>query len=137
MLIPRIPTDLDILNAIYHRYYEKYLSYDQNKNDRETKIYVPIDCQKIADDLNVDGDIVFIRLDSHLEKKHGYKRDDGSKVGFFALKIGKDCHCINFPFMASVLADLREKEERFFTTAIIAGLAVAISFISLLYSITP
>ena len=98
---------------------------------------MPIDCQKIADDLNVDGGIVFIRLDSHLEKKHGYKRDDGSKVGFFALKIGKDSHSINFPFMASVLADLRGKEGRFLTTAIIAGLAVAISFISLLYSITP
>ena len=136
MLTPRIPTDLEILDTIYKQYYEKYMSYNQNKNDRETKIYVPIDCQKIADYLNVDGDIVFIRLDSHLEKKHGYKRDDDSRVAFFAFRLGKDRHCVNFPLMVSVLADLREKEGKFWTTAIIAMLAVVISCISLLYSIT-
>ena len=137
-MIPlKIPTDLDILNTVYKLYYEDFVSYNQNKDIRQTKIYVPIDCHKIADILNVDGDIIFIRLDSHLEKKYGYKRDDGSKVAFFAFALGKDRHCINFPLMASVLADLREKEGRFLTTAVIAMLAVAISFISLLYSITP
>ena len=135
MIIPlQIPTDLDILNTIYKLYYEDFVSYDQNENTRQTKIYVPIDCHKIANILNVDGDIIFIRLDSHLEKKYGYKRDDGSKVGFFAFALGEDRHCINFPLMVSVLADLREEENKFLTTTFIGILVVVVPLISLLYS---
>ena len=66
--------------------------------------------REIAKILNVDADIVFGRLYYHLNEKFSYKHDDGSKVEFFALHVGDESHCINFPYLASVLADLQEKK---------------------------
>ena len=140
MIIPsKVPTNLEILNTIYELYHEEFLSYNKDKDIkdkdiRDTKIYVPIDCQKVADILRVDGDIVFIRLYSYLERKHGYKQDDGSKVGFFALKIGEDRHCVNFPLMVAVLADLSEAESKFLTTVAIGILVAVVPLVSFLHS---
>jgi hypothetical protein len=78
--LPHIPTDLQILDAIYERYYQTYADFVKSKSDRSTKIYVPIDVGAIARVLDVDGDIVFGRLYYHLEDKHGYTRGDGSRV---------------------------------------------------------
>lgn len=135
MIIPRIPTDLDILNTIYKLYYEDFVSYNRNKDTRKTKIYVPIDCQKVADELKVDGDIVFFRLYSHLEKKYSYRQRDNSLILFFAYnEIPGNPKSINFPLMISVLADLKREEDKFLTTTFIGILVVIVPLISLLYS---
>jgi len=92
----------------------------------------------------VDVDIIFGRLYYHLEQKYGYSRSDGSTVAFFALKIGSDNNCINFPYMASVLAKLRDREKKqsiakniAIFSLIIAGLSSIIAVISLLLSSKP
>jgi hypothetical protein len=79
----RIPTDREILEIIYKQYYETFASFSKESPNRETKICVPVDLEKIAVGLGVDSDIVFGRLYYHLDQKHGYKREDGTSVHFF------------------------------------------------------
>jgi hypothetical protein len=119
-----LPTDRKILEAIYQRYYGTFASFSKESPDREAKIYVPLDLESIAEELGVDTDIVFGRLYYHLEKKHGYKWDDGTNVYFFSRYIKNDRHCVNFPLLASVLAGLQAEHLRF-------RLATAVSIISL------
>lgn len=131
-----IPTDLKILNTIYRLYQSDFATFERGDRVRDSKIYVPIDCKKVADELKVDADIVFGRLYYHLEKQHGYKQNDGSNVPFFALKVGNDIKCVNFPLMTSVLAGLRQERKKYWTGTSIAVLALIISAISLTVSIS-
>jgi len=126
-----IPTDRDILNAIYKQYLGTFTAFDKDKPNRSAKIFVPIDVPAIAAKLHVDGDIVFGRLYYHLEKKHGYAQENGTHVPFFALKAGQDVHCVNFPLLASVLADLREQKLQFSIGTWIAVVSLLVAFTSM------
>jgi len=79
----KLPTDLQILNAIYNRYYDKFKSFSKNDLARSSKIYIPIDTAKIAKRFGVDVDIIFGRLYYHLEPKYGYQNPNGTKVSFY------------------------------------------------------
>lgn len=127
----KIPTDLELLDEIYNLYYEEYESFTKKDDKRAARNYVSIDCKKIASKLEIDANIVFGRLYYHLDKKHGYTWDDGSKVHFFAFKIKDDMHCINFPLLSSILAGLRHENSRYKFTQKIAMLALLFSSISL------
>jgi hypothetical protein len=107
-----IPTDLKMLQAIYDGYHEEFGKFTKADGSRSNKIYVPIDIKRIARDLRVDEDMVFGRLYYHLEHKYGYKQAGGASVHFFAETAGKDIHCMNFPFMAAVLADLQDQSRK-------------------------
>lgn len=131
MTVPEIPTDLKILDAIYELHHEDFVSFMSDETRRDSKIYVPIDCKKIAGRLKVDGDIVFGRLYYHLEKKYGYRRDDGTVVHFFDSRVGNDVHCINFPLMTSVLAGLRQERKNFWISTATALAALFFSLLSL------
>ena len=96
------------------------------------KVMVHVNCRKVADILGVNGDIVFGRLYYHLEEKYGYKREDDSQVAFFALKAGGVPRCINSPLMTSILAGLKQKEEKFWMSLVIAFFALVVSLVSLL-----
>ena len=67
--------------------------------------------EEITKGFGVDPDTVFGRLYYYLEKKHGYRQNDGSAVHLFALAVGGDRNCINFPYAESILAELREKSR--------------------------
>ena len=124
------PSDLKILNTIYKMYYKEFENFTTGgQNIRKSKVYVPIDCKKIAKRLNVDSDIVFGRLYYHLQEKYGYNRDDGSKVAFFTLALAGDRHCINFPLMASVLAGLEEESSKAQRATLLSTLAIVISLV--------
>jgi hypothetical protein len=127
----KIPTDLELLNYIYEQYYEKFISYSKEEPNRAAKIYVPIDCKKIAEHFKVDSDIVFGRLYYHLEKVYGYKQNDGVNVHFFALRLGDDPKCINFPLLSSVVAGLRLENRKFWWATGISILALIFSALSL------
>lgn len=118
----RTPTDYALLNVIYERYYDEFAAYDPEHPGRSSKIYMPIDIETIAARLGVDSDIVFGRLYYHLENRYGYKLDDGSFVHFFAIKVGADTHCVNFPYLSSVLATLRDENKKY---RLATGIAVA------------
>ncbi|QJR79968.1 hypothetical protein CA267_003815 [Alteromonas pelagimontana] len=127
----RTPTDLDILEKIHDKYYGQFCAYENDESIRASKIYVPISCDDIAEELKVDGDIVFGRLYYHLEKKYGYRQSDGSNVHFFAFKIGATHHCVNFPLLSSVLAGLQQEKRKFVLATTISVISLSISIISI------
>lgn len=131
----RAPTDLEILNAIYERYYATFASFSADESARSSKVYVPIDIAQLAKDMSVDEDIVFGRLYYHLDKKYGYKNDDGSYVHLFALVVGGDRHCVNFPYVASVLASLREENRKYRLATTLAIVSLFISVVAFLLSV--
>ena len=124
-------TDRRILRAIYDRYYNDFVAYESDDTLRSTKIYVPIDCQLIAEEFSVDPDIIFGRLYYHLDKKFGYTKDDGSKVHLFAKKTGDDMHTVNFPMLSAVLAEHEQSYYRFIIPLAISLIALAFSIFSL------
>jgi len=128
----RPPTDREILKRIHKRYYQEFGAFDRSnpKPERETKIYVPIDCEVIAKDLRVDPDIIFGRLYYHLDKKYGYTQPDGSKVHLFTLAVGTDRHAVNFPLLSAVLAELEQSWIRFIVPLLISLFALLIAVLS-------
>ena len=134
--VQKVPTDLQILKLIYQEYYEDYAAFSKDNRNRDSKLYVPINIQKIADKLAIDGDIVFSRLNYYLNKKHSFRQDDNSMVYFFWLRLRhKDKHCINFPLMASVLAELKDKNKKFIISIVISIISLIIAIISIFVSI--
>jgi hypothetical protein len=127
----KAPTDLKLLSYIYDLYYPEFVNYSKDEPERDAKIYVPINCAKVAAHFKVDPDIVFGRLYYHLEEKYGYKRSDGSRVHFFALRLNEDIKCINFPLLSSVVAGLRDESSRFWLATWISLAAAAVSVLSL------
>jgi len=108
-----VPTDLEILQTIYDAYHDAFVEFEEGSVERASKVYVPIDVPALARQLNTDPDIVFGRLYYDLEKRHGYEHSDGTRVPFFTLHIRDERHCINFAYMASVLARLRDEEKKY------------------------
>jgi len=132
----RPPTDREILRLIYDRYYDEFSTYDEKSSNRPHKIFIPIDCIKIAKELNVDEDIVFGRLYYHLEKKYGYTQDDGSKVHLFSMNFGKEHHVIHFPLLSSVLAEMEQSNFRFIAPIVISVIALIFSMMGFVWSVT-
>jgi hypothetical protein len=124
-----------ILEHIYTLYYEEFHNHSREVDSgRRSKIYVPIDCKVIAKRFDVDADIIFGRLYYHLEKKHGYTNEDGSKVMFFGNTNGEG-FSINFPLMASVLAGLQEDANKFRTATWLSTCALTVSIATAVYNI--
>jgi hypothetical protein len=131
-----LPTDFEILDEMYKRYYHAFSSFSREEPTRSAKILVPIDIKSIADHLRVDGDTIFGRLYYHLNEKYSYEQSDGSKVRFFCLQAGSDRHCVQFPVLASVLAQLRQERTHERRTIWFSVVALAISLVSLIVSIS-
>lgn len=131
----KAPTDLQILDAIYERYYGDFALHSDVEPTRGSKIHVPIDCKAIAKALGTDPDIVFGRLYYDLERRYGYKQTDGPAVCFFTLQAGRERHTINFPYLASVVANLRSERRNQLMTTTIAVISIRVSLISLAISI--
>lgn len=124
------PTDLQILEEIYRRYYTVFAEYSKETQNRATKVYVPINIEELAKHFRIDGDIVFGRLYYHLEPKYGFTKKDNSKVYFFTLKAGKDTHAVQFPLLAAVIAELREKRKKHLIATWLSVAALVVSAIS-------
>lgn len=120
-------TDRILLKEIYTTYHSDFCAYEKGAPTRDSKMYVPIDCTKIAEKLNLDPDIVFGRLYYHLEKKHDYKQSDGANVHLFAFKAGNDRHAVNFPLLSAVSAELEQSYYRFTIPLFVSALALIIS----------
>lgn len=133
---PTLPTDLAILSKIYDLYYDDFVAFDEKNPTRTDKYIVPIDCEEVARELNADAELVFSRLYYRLNQEYGYSKimPDGKKllVKVFIREPGWRKHYVHFPFMTSVLADLKEKEEKFWIGKVVAFLALIGSLVSLL-----
>jgi hypothetical protein len=132
----RLPTDLELLNAVYERYYSDFVAHSRADPIRDSKIYVPIEIDEIARAFKVDPHLVFGRLYYHLDAKYRYKQDSGAMVHFFTLGVGDDRHCVNFPYVASVLADLRDQHRKNYIATAIALVSLIISLVSVVISVS-
>lgn len=126
------PSDGNILDAIYKKYYDVFVSYDKSAPSRSSKIYVPIDCAQIASELGMDAEILFGRLYYHLDKKYRYAQDDGSLVHLFALNTGGDLHTVNFPLLAAILAEHNVSFNRYILPLALSFAAFCVSIWALL-----
>jgi len=127
----KIPTDLQILKAIYKQYVQTFREREFVEPPRVTKIYVPIDVRLIAKHLGTDPDELFGRLYYHLDHVYSYKQENGAKVHLFAFAVGEDRHCINFPYLAAVLAERQSQHKRELVAIAIAVFSLVISIGSL------
>lgn len=127
-----IPTDLEILNAIYNNYYDKFIQFSENEKDRSSKAFVPIDIVLIAKEFDVDADVIFGRLYYHLNFKYGYSNDEGkSKVLLFNALTNS----IHFPYLSSILADLRNEDKKYLRAITFSVISATVSIISLTLSL--
>ena len=131
----KLPTDLEILEEIYRRYFDVYKRFSRGDAERDSKVYVPINVKSLAEHFGTDPDIIFGRLYYHLDPKYGFARPDGSKVAFFTLKAGDDRHAIQFPLLASVLAALRQEQSKYILATWLSVAALVVSTISIVLSI--
>jgi len=135
MNVPKIPSDFRILETIYKKYYNGFTSFNPDDSSRSTKIWVPIDVEEIARDLKVDPDIVFGRFHYFLNQKYSYENADQSRVSLFELGVGDDRHCVNFPLMTSLYAEMLEQRHKHNTAIWIAVGSLLISVIAILVSV--
>jgi hypothetical protein len=131
----RLPTDLEILEEIYNRYYDTFSAFSDGVPKRNAKIYVPIDIDAIAKHFKVDVDIIFGRLYYYLDRKYGFTEPNDVIVPFFTLAAGPDLKCVHFPLLASVLANLREEKNKYIVNTWISIAAIVISIVSLVISV--
>jgi hypothetical protein len=128
----KLPTDLKIFKALYKEYAGAFQDFKLGEPSRATKIYVPIDVKHVAKLLGTDAHELFGRLYYHLDHSYRYKQDDGAYVHLFAFQVGPDRHCINYPYLAAILADQKSKHLRelwalglSILSLIVAGLSLA------------
>lgn len=81
---------------------------------------------------------MFGRLYYHLEHKYGYKQKNGAAVHFFAHSLGvgedRELHCVNFPYMASVLAELQQAHRTNRNNFIAAGVSAVGAILSAVFA---
>lgn len=128
------PTDLQLLEAIYRRYYDVFINHSPAAPTRGTKAMVPIDIPAIANEFKVDVDIVFGLLYYHLDHKYRYSEGDAS-VRLFVKQAGADRDCVHFPYLSSILSELRNEEQKYQTATWLAGLSLIVSIVALYVSL--
>lgn len=134
----KLSTDREILHCIYDMYAADFHANQQKPFDQvDNRIYLPIDVRAVASKLGDDPHVLFGRLYYHLAHEYGYKKDDGARVDLFAFKVGKDLHCINYPYLAAILSEhLRQHAEnvKAFKWSIAAFI---VSVVSVLATVVP
>ncbi|MEQ8525957.1 hypothetical protein [Gracilimonas sp.] len=118
-----LPTDLEIIEDIYYRYYDEYKKYAKDEPDRIARIRVPVDIKEIAEACGVEEDMIFGRLYYHFNKKYSYKDENGDTTTFFMSEKFEGLS-VNYPLVSAVLADLNSEKKR--TTIFITTSAVAV-----------
>lgn len=125
----KVPTDYEILTEIYNRYQGVFREYATEDPDRIARIRVPIDINEIAEEVGVDEDMVFGRLYYHFNKKYSYRDENGDRITFFtSLKF--EGMAVNFPLVASVLADLETENLKYKTSISLSVAALTLSIIT-------
>lgn len=130
----RIPTDLEIMEELYERYFESFRKYATEDPDRIARIRVPINVQEVAEACGVEEDMIFGRIFYHFNKKYSYKDEKGNVTTFFITDKFEGLS-VNFPIVASVLADLRTEKRKIDNFLFISSAALALSVIALLIAI--
>lgn len=100
----------------------------RGKNDP----YLPIKVHEVATRLGCSPEILFGRLYYHLDAKYRYTQDNDAQVNLFSLKVGSEMHCVNFPYLAAVLAEKDEEHKRQLWSLGVAIAALVLSVASII-----
>lgn len=129
-----IPTDLEILEEIYERYHDEFRRYAKKEPDRITRTRVPVKVEKIAKACSVGEDMIFGRIFYHFNKKYSYTNPEGEVTTFFTTEKFEGLS-VNFPLVASVLADKYEERKQKTTYMVTAATSVGISVLALVLAL--
>jgi len=121
------PSDLELLECIYEQYKADFQLYDKDSYVRKGKIYVPIDCKLVASKLGADPELVFGRLYYHLANVYRYQQSKDVEAKLFEFKVDGQLHCIQFPILASVVANLKADNKRHKSTLFASVFAVIVA----------
>lgn len=66
--------------------------------------YLPIAVTDIARRLGCDPAMLFGYLYYYLDRKHRYETAPYTWMHLFAIKVGERRHCVNYPYLAGILA---------------------------------
>jgi hypothetical protein len=100
----------------------------RGKNDP----YLPIKVHEVATRLGCSPEMLFGRLYYHLDAKYRYTQGNGAQVNLFSLKVGSEMHCVNFPYLAAVLAEKDEEHKRQLWSLGVAIAALVLSVASII-----
>ncbi len=117
-----LPTDHKILKCIFKMYAPVYPGKESGEARGKNDPYLPIKIQDVAGRLGCSPEMLFGRLYYHLDAKFRYTQDSGAEVHLFSVKVGSEIHCVNFPYLAAVLAEKNDEHRRQLWSV---GLAVA------------
>jgi hypothetical protein len=67
-----------------------------------------------------------------LDAKYRYKQDDDAQVHLFSIQVGSERHCVNFPYLAAVLAEKNEEHKRQLWSLGLSFVALVLSVASII-----
>ena len=125
-----LPTDLEILEDIYYRYYDEYKKYAKDEPDRIARIRVPVNLKEIAEACGVEEDMIFGRMFYHFNKKYSYKDENGEITTFFMSNKFEGLS-VNYPLVSAVLADLNTEKKKTTLFITISSVAVLLAVVAI------
>lgn len=123
----RLPTDRKVLRCIYDMYKGAYPGNSLADGKGENDPYLPIDVFAIAKRLNTKPELIFGRLYYYLDSRHSYKQEGGALVPLFQVNFQGKRHCVHFPFLASILADLEFEHSKYWWPLVVSVVAALLS----------
>lgn len=126
-----LPTDREILKCIFGMYEANYPGNENEETRGKNDPYLPIKVSDVAARLKCSPEMLFGRLYYHLDAKHRYVQDNGAQVHLFLLKVGPFMHCVNFPYLAAVLAEKDAEHKRQLWSLAVSITALVLSIASI------
>lgn len=96
----KLPTEREVLRCVADTYESSYPGSKPGENDP----YLQIDVTAVADKLKCKPELLFGYLYYYLDHKHRYEVGERTWTHLFALKVGDKLHCVNYPYLAGILA---------------------------------
>ena len=124
-----IPTEREVLRAIYDQYKEKYEAELSIQPIRQT--IVPIDLQGVATTLGISKYVLFGYLHYHLDAKYRYPAGEKSSVHLFMPNVGELRNGINFPYLVAILAGHEDQARQQRWSTLIASAALILSIVAI------
>ena len=127
-----LPTDREILRCIFEMYESAYPGKESDEVRGKNDPYLPIKVTEVASHIGCSSEMLFGRLYYHLDAKYRYTQDNDAQVHLFSMKVGSEMHCVNFPYLAAVLAGKNEEHKRQLWSLWVAIAALVLSMASII-----
>jgi hypothetical protein len=123
-----LPTEREVLRAIYESYEASYPGKSPGENDP----YLAIDVYAVAERLKCKPHLLFGYLYYFLERKYRFETGPNTYVHLFAIKVGQLRHAVNFPYLAAILAGHDQEHSRQWWSLAIAAVALVLSLAAII-----